>query len=318
MSQARLLFSEAWASIRMNLSTTFAATMTVLIGMCLLGLFIALGTWVLSWSNHIQKELQVQVYLCTTTSMADCAANATPAQIAAVGSSLRHDPHVQSVSFVSKEKGLAQYKKDNPKQFPWGLLPGNPLPDKWIVTPTEGKFTPVVGKLICRSHYAGVEPCATKTTGGLGNAGGVTWQSNVTKRVLTIAKVISLVFLIAVILLVIAATLLIANTIRLSIFARRREIEVMKLVGATNWFIRGPFMLEGLLCGVVGSALAVILLLLGKTVALPSILPHIGGGSSTNDVHALDFTFNALALLAAGVLLGALGSGLTLRRFLQV
>ena len=71
MSQARLLFSEAWSSIRMNLSTTFAATMTVLIGMCLLGLFIALGTWVLSWSNHIQKELQVQVYFCTTSSMAD-------------------------------------------------------------------------------------------------------------------------------------------------------------------------------------------------------------------------------------------------------
>jgi cell division protein FtsX len=68
----------------------------------------------------------------------------------------------------------------------------------------------------------------------------------------------------------------------------------------------------------VGSFLAVILLLLGKTIALPSILPHIGGGSHTSDVHALDFTFNALALLAAGLLLGALGSGLTLRRFLQV
>ena len=89
---------------------------------------------------------------------------------------------------------------------------------------------------------------------------------------LTIAKVISLVFLVAVILLVIASTLLIANTIRLSIFARRREIEVMKLVGATNWFIRGPFMLEGLVCGFVGSVLAVILLVLGKTIALPAIL----------------------------------------------
>jgi cell division transport system permease protein len=318
MSQARLLFSEAWASIRMNLSTTFAATMTVLIGMCLLGLFIALGTWVLSWSNHIQKELQVQVLMCTTVSGAtDCNANATTAQEHAVRLDLLHDPHVKSVTFVPKAKGYAQYKKDNPRQFPYQLIPGNPLPDKFIVTPTEGKYTPVIGKLICDSHYAGVEPCATKETGGLGNAGGVTWQSNITKRVLTIAKVISLVFLIAVILLVIAATLLIANTIRLSIFARRREIEVMKLVGATNWFIRGPFMLEGLLCGIVGAALAVILLLLGKTLALPSILPHIGGGTN-NDVHAWSFTLNAIMLLAAGVLLGALGSGLTLRRFLQV
>ena len=316
MSQTRLLFSEAWASIRMNLSTTFAATMTVLIGMCLLGLFIALGTWVLSWSNHVQKELQVQVYLCTTVSMPDCTKDVTPAQEAAVGASLRHDPHVQSVAFVSKKQGLAAYEKSHPTDFPYRLLPGNPLPDKWIVTPTQGKFTAVIGKQVCSSHYAGVEPCATAATGGLGNAGGVTWQSNITKRVLTIAKVISLVFLIAVILLVIAATLLIANTIRLSIFARRREIEVMKLVGATNWFIRGPFMLEGLLCGLVGSVLAVILLVLGKTIALPTILPHIGGGQS--DVHALDFTFNALALIGAGLLLGAMGSALTLRRFLQV
>ena len=62
MSRVRLLFSEAWSSISMNISTTFAATMTVLIGMFLLGLFIALGTWVLSWSNHVKKELQVKVY----------------------------------------------------------------------------------------------------------------------------------------------------------------------------------------------------------------------------------------------------------------
>src|SRR6266700_7862621 len=112
MTQVRLLFSEAWSSIRMNLSTTFAATMTVLIGMCLLGLFIALGTWVLSWSNHIQKELEVQVYLCTTVAMADYKSDVTPAQEAAVGASLRHDPHVETVAFVSKEKALAEVKKN--------------------------------------------------------------------------------------------------------------------------------------------------------------------------------------------------------------
>ena len=143
----------------------------------------------------------------------------------------------------------------------------------------------------------------------------VKWGDKTTKRVLTVAEVISIVFLVAIVLLVTASTLLIANTIRLSIFARRREIEVMKLVGATNWFVRGPFMLEGLLQGFVGSLLAVVLLVLGKTVALPSILGHL---HSTSDVHALPFGLNALALLAAGLLLGAAGSGLTLRRFLQV
>ena len=105
------------------------------------------------------------------------------------------------------------------------------------------------------------------------------------KRILRVARVIEIVFLLAVAVLLVAATLLIANTIRLSIFSRRREIEVMKLVGATNWFVRGPFMLEGLICGLAGSVLAVILLVLGKEIALPAILGHI---SDSSDAHALD------------------------------
>jgi len=292
MSRARLLVSEAWASIRMNLSTTAAATMTVLIGMCLLGLFIALGTWVLSWSNHIQRELEVHVYFAT---------DATPTQERAVGAKLDHDPLVKQVTFVSKAEALQKMKHDFPQLFKTGL-PSNPLPDSFTVVPRAASATPTIGREVQRAHWAGVDK--------------VSWGSTTAKRVLTIAKVISLVFLIAVVLLVVASTLLIANTIRLSIFARRREIEVMKLVGATNWFVRGPFMLEGLLCGVAGSIFAVILLVIGKSVALPSILPHIGGGSS--DVHALPFSLNALALIGAGLLLGAAGSGLTLRRFLQV
>ena len=292
MSRVRLLFSEAWSSIRMNLSTTFAATMTVLIGMCLLGLFIALGTWVLSWSNHIQKELQVHVYF---------ASDATQQQEQAVGFKLRHDPRAKQVVFVSKEKALVKMKRDFPNLFTTGL-PSNPLPDAYTVVPFKASQTPLIGKDVRLSDWAGVDK--------------VSWGSATAKRVLTIAKVISLVFLIAVVMLVVASTLLIANTTRLSIFARRREIEVMKLVGATNWFIRGPFMLEGLVCGLLGSVLAVVLLVLGKAIALPSILPHIGGG--TSDVHALSFTLNAIALLGAGLLLGAIGSAVTLRRFLQV
>jgi cell division transport system permease protein len=292
MSRVRLLFSEAWSSIRMNLSTTVAATMTVLIGMCLLGLFIALGTWVLSWSNHVQKELQVHVYF---------ASDATKQQEHAVFAKLSNDPRAKQVVFVSKTQALKKMKSDFPELFKTGL-PSNPLPDSYTVVPVKASQTPLIGKDVRQAGWAGVDK--------------VSWGSATAKRVLTIAKVISIVFLIAVILLVVASTLLIANTIRLSIFARRREIEVMKLVGATNWFIRGPFMLEGLVCGLLGSLLAVILLALGKSIALPSILPHIGGGSS--DVHALSFTLNAFALLGAGLLLGAVGSGVTLRRFLQV
>src|SRR5436189_3932088 len=101
MTQVRLLFSEAWASIRMNLSTTVAATMTVLIGMCLLGLFIGLGTWVLSWSNHIQKELQVHVYL---------ARDATKSQEYVVGAKPRSDPRATTVNFITKPEAEAKMR----------------------------------------------------------------------------------------------------------------------------------------------------------------------------------------------------------------
>ena len=292
MSRVRLLFSEAWSSISQNISTTFAATMTVLIGMFLLGLFIALGTWVLSWSNHVKKELTVKVYFAQT---------ATPVQEYAVRQQLVKDhQRVKKVVFVSKEQAERTMAKKFPALYNTPL-PSNPLPDAWVITPVKAEYTEALGQDIVRAHYAGVDD--------------VHWGSKTAHKVLTIAEVIWIVFLVAVILLVTASTLLIANTIRLSIFARRREIEVMKLVGATNWFIRGPFMLEGLICGLGGSILAVILLILGKELALGTILPHIGGGS---DVHALPFELNALALIVAGLLLGAAGSGLTLRRFLQV
>jgi len=292
MSRFRLLFSEAWSSISANVSTTFAATMTVLIGMFLLGLFIALGTWVLSWSDHVKRELQVKVYFTTT---------ATEAQEAYVGQQLRHLPNVRRVAFVSKAQAFKDQKKKMPELYK--NVVSNPLPDAWIVTPTKGEYTPELGHRIKEASYPAIDE--------------VNWGSTTAKRVLTVAKVISLTFLVAAILLVIASTLLIANTIRLSIFARRREIEVMKLVGATNWFVRGPFMLEGLLCGLVGAVLAVVLLVIGKEIVLPALIGHIGGGGGS-DVHAVPFGLNALALILAGLLLGAAGSGLTMRRFLRV
>ena len=296
MNRVRLLFSEAWSSISANMSTTFAATMTVLIGMFLLGLFIALGTWVLSWSDHVKRELQVNVYFVTT---------ATDAQEVAVGHKLQQLPHVKRVTFVSKERALAQQAKKYPQYYK--DVPGNPLPDAYVVTPTKGEFTPQLGRTILAAHYPGVEA----------GRQGVNWGSSTAKRVLTIAEVISISFLVAVVLLVIASTLLIANTIRLSIFARRREIEVMKLVGATNWFIRGPFMLEGVICGLIGAVAAVALLVLAKQFALPVIEGH----SSTfreDDVHALSFPVVALILVGVSLLVGAAGSGITLRRFLQI
>ena len=116
------------------------------------------------------------------------------------------------------------------------------------------------------------------------------------KRILQVATWIWQVFLVAVVILLVTSTLLIGNTIRLSIFSRRREIEVMKLVGATNWFVRGPFVLEGLICGLSGSIAAIVLLLLGRVGWNASSI-----STSTSDVRAVSFSLMALILIGVGL-----------------
>ena len=290
MSRVKLLVSESLRSIGSNLSTSIAATMTVLIGMFLLGLFIALGTWVVSWSDHVKNELEVKVFFQD---------DVTDKQVNAVQAHLAGDERVKDYQFVSKRQALQRMQERYPELT--RNLPSNPLPASYEVTPNRAEDVKAIAAGLRAQTFAGVER--------------VRDGEQRSKRILQVARVIEAIFLVAVLVLLIASTLLIANTIRLSIFSRRREIEVMKLVGATNWFVRGPFMLEGLICGAVGSVLAVLLLLIGKEVALPAILGQI---DTTSDVQALTFSMTALILLAVGLMVGALGSGLTIRRFLKI
>src|SRR5207244_112732 len=142
------------------------------------------------------------------------------------------------------------------------------------------------------------------------------YGSTISDRVLHTAGVIEAVIATVAVVLAIAAVLLIGNTIRLSIFARRREVEVMKLVGATNWFVRWPFLFEGMICGLIGSVGAVIALLISDQ-ALSGWL-HGDGGATSGSASALAFWQIAGLLVIAGIGLGAAGSGLTMRKFLRV
>src|SRR5919199_6327705 len=265
MPRVKLVFAESLRSLGANVSTTLAATVTVLIGMFLLGLFIAFGTWVVSWSDHVKRELVVHVYYCTDDT---CPKAATRAQETAVARTAQSNPLVKSVDFVPKEKALQIMRKRHPEEVK--ELPANPFPDALTLIPKRGDDVERVAALFRADPSTGIQK--------------VDYGKKTTKKVLKLARVIEIFFILAVALLLSASTLLIANTIRLSIFARRREIEVMKLVGATNWFVRGPFMLEGLLCGLVGSLAAVLLLVLGDSVALPAL--SIG---HSRNAHAMAF-----------------------------
>ena len=288
--RVRLFVGEALRSVTANLSTTIAATMTVLIGMFLLGLFIALGTWVYSWTERVKDDIGVKVFFTQ---------EATPAEINAVKAQLVAMPETAKVTFVSKEDALREMRKRYPNLTE--NLASNPLPPSFEVKPKEAEqVRTIAGRL--EPLPAGVDK--------------VDYGEKKAERILQVAKIIGVIFLVGSLILLAASTLLIANTIRLSIFARRREIEVMKLVGATNWFVRGPFMLEGLICGLAGSVVAVLLLLAAKTFALPSILGRID--ESGDGVSALSFPLIALILVGVSLLVGAAGSGVTLRRFLRI
>jgi cell division transport system permease protein len=290
MNRFKVVLAEAWRSITASISTTIAATMTVLIGMFLVGLLIALGTWAISWSDDAKKQLLVKVYVTDA---------ASDQQVNSVRERLESDNRIASVTFVSKADALRIMEQKYPDLVE--NLPGNPLPRSFEVKPTKGEYVEAISQSLSPPP-PGVDK--------------VKYGKKTADKVLQVARVFTVLSVLGIVVLLIAATILIGNTIRLSIFARRREIEVMKLVGASNWFVRGPFVLEGMICALGGSLVAVLLLLLGKELVLPAITS--GRNSAESNVHAIAFAWNAAIIIGVGLLLGAAGSGITLRRFLNV
>jgi cell division transport system permease protein len=218
---------------------------------------------------------------------------------------------VRSVQFISKEDAYQIMKKKRPDLLK--QAPGNPFPNAFNVIPNRGEDIDAITRHL-NPLPDGVQEICPPPPGTKSASSSIGQSCNqITHRVLSVARYLWLVVLIAFVVLLVSSTLLVANTIRLSIFARRREIEVMKLVGATNWFVRGPFMIEGLLAGLAGAFAAIVLLLLGRTLFLGHVI-HL----HETDVHAWPFGLHVLIVLAGGLLLGAAGSGLTIRRFLQV
>jgi cell division transport system permease protein len=284
----RTIVDEAVRSLRATVSTTVAATLTVLIGMFVLGLSIAFGTWLLSWSDHLKQELVVKAFFKP---------DATAVQVANVKAKLGADPRVKTVGYTSAKQALAEMRKEQPVIASIGFT-ANPLGPSLTAYPKRGEDTAAIAATL-----------SPKPPG----LDAVRYGRKTANAVLRFARAIEITFVVAVIVLLIAAILMIGNTIRLSIFARRREIEVMKLVGASNWFVRGPFMVEGFLCGLMGSLAAIVLLVISKIVVVPK-LDFI----NVHGVQALDFGLVAFLILVAGLMLGAAGSGLTVHRFLRV
>jgi cell division transport system permease protein len=285
---------EALRAMRRNAAPSFAALATVLVTMLVLGVFIPAVEVTTNAANDVRSRLIVDVYMKT---------GATASDDARVQKELLAVPHVRAVQFTSKAQAYAQQAKSNPQAY--ALLGSNPLPDTFHVVPDNGGNVLAIRAALMRSGAGPIDPSIQSVSN----------KKNDTKKALELTSAVKWGGLVFSALLTIASILLIANTIRLSLYARRREVEVMKLVGATDWFIRWPFVIEGVIVGAVGALLAITVLGVSKVLLLD---PLFSGWSLVGGIRTIAFPALVAVLVASGIGVSALGSGLSLRRFLRV
>jgi cell division transport system permease protein len=289
---------EALRAMRRSAAPSFAALATVLVTMVMLGVFIPIVQATNGAANSVRSRVLVDVYMKSS---------ATAADDARVKRELLAVPHVRSVEFVSKAQAYAQQSRQDPQAY--ALLASNPLPDTFHVIPDNpGNVLAVRSAL--------TPPTARGGPGTIDAAiGSVSNKKNDTKKILEVTNLVTITAAALTVLLIIASILLIANTIRLSLYSRRREVEVMKLVGATDWFIRWPFVIEGTIVGALGALGAIVVLGVTKVALLD---PLANNWTLIAAPRTIAFTALIAVLLGAGILVSALGSGLSLRRFLRV
>jgi cell division transport system permease protein len=289
---------EAVRATRRSAAPSFAALATVLVTMLVLGVFIPIVQATNGAANSVRSRVEVDVYMKTS---------ATAADEARVRKEVLGTPHVKSVQFVSKQQAYAQQAKIDPAAYE--LLGTNPLPDTFHVIPDNPANVLAVRTALTPKGPTGVAGTIDPSIQSVSN------KKNDTKKILEVTNLVTITAAALTVLLTIASILLIANTIRLSLYARRREVEVMKLVGATDWFIRWPFVIEGVVVGAAGALLAIGVLGLAKVLLLD---PLANNWTLIASPQTIPFTALVAVLLVAGVLVSALGSGLSLRRFLRV
>jgi cell division transport system permease protein len=291
-------FKEALRALSRSAAPSLAALLTILLTALVLGVFIPIVQATTGTANEVRSRVVVDVFLKT---------DSNKQQIEDTRAALLTAPNVKKVDFISKDEALAKERKRNKEAYE--LLGTNPLPDSFRVTPEDpGKVTAIVDALAPRGPTGARKPT-------MASIDEVRNREEETDKILNATSLVKGVTAGLALLLVLCSVALIANTIRLSIYSRRREVEVMKLVGATNWFIRWPFMIEGVIVGLFAGILAIMLLTIAKETVVDPLADRFALLAAPDTI---DFPVLAILLLVCCVLVSALGSGLTLRRFLKV
>ncbi|HZG49727.1 MAG TPA: permease-like cell division protein FtsX [Thermoleophilaceae bacterium] len=288
---------EALRGLKRSSAPALAALLTVLLTALVLGVFIPIVQATTGTANEVRSRVVADVYVKDS---------ATQLEQAELRKAIEATANVKSVEFISKGEALARAQEKNPKAFKAGaeLLGSNPLPASFRVTPEDpDELDQIVQRLAPDGQPA------------LAAIDEVRDREEDTDKILSATGLVKALTAGLALLLVLASVALIANTIRLSIYARRREVEVMKLVGATNWFIRWPFVIEGVVVGFFGGLLAVLLLTIAKETFIDPLSERFELLAAP---ETIDFPLLVVVLMLACIAVSAVGSGITLRRFLRV
>jgi cell division transport system permease protein len=288
--RVKFFLGEVLRNFTRNAGMQATAIGTVAITIILLGAFLFIRATLAGLGTDLLNQIEVSVYFN---------ANATTHQEDTVRAELAKDQRVASIDFVSKKDGLAQLREQTHNVIDTSLLTENPLPDKFRVKVTDPSLVTAVAD-------------KARKLDGVAN---VVYPQTVIERLLQLGDVLHRVGIGVIAVFLVVAMIIISNTIRLTVFARRREISIMQLVGATNMYIRAPFIGEGFLAGLAGALLAVMALVAAHIWLWPKLmvsLPWVQLNAGSVDGPML-----LGELLVTGAAIGVISSWVSVSRHLR-
>jgi cell division transport system permease protein len=300
--RSNFVFQEIWVGLRRNLTMTIALIVVVAISLSLLGTGLLFVKQVESTQTYWQSKVEISVYLCYADSAnPDCHGAVTEAQTAALEHTLQSMPQVENVAYVSQAAAWALYKAAFSNE------------QSYVSTVSESDMPPSL-EVKLTDPSADYNIVASAVTGAQG-VDSVIDEENILDKFYRLLDGLRNAVVVVALILVVAAILLVANTIRLSAFNRRRETGIMRLVGASNFYIQLPFLLEGVIAGLLGWVLSAFLLIGVKSLLLNNLQQYFNYnvGLSTGDLIEV-----IVLAMVIGVALCGVTSFLTLRRYLRV
>ena len=284
---------EVFFSLKRNNWMSLASIGTVAVSLFVLGIFMILVMNMNKMASTLESQVEISVYLKDDLSKADRRD---------LESDIRDMQGIEKVTFVDKDEALKRFKERlGDQRFLLDALGDtNPLPDSYEVVVSQPELVKTAAAAI--ENFKGVETAK--------------YAQDVVEHLFDITRLIRIFGLLLMGLLAAATLFIISNTIRLTVFARRKEIAIMKYVGATDWFIRWPFMIEGMVLGFFGGVFATIVLRLAYTGMTAKIYSTLAFFPLIPVYPFLNYV--SLVLLLSGMIIGALGSTISLKRFLKV